>query len=205
MARRLRAPARDAASEHLLQLYETEESLASLVASFLADGAGRKEPLLVISTPAHRAAIWAALGRTEYDPAALTARGRLAAVSAERLLSRIMRHAQPDRGLFFEVMAPLVRRLGRRRGGRVRVYGEMVEILARDRNYSGALQLEQLWNDFAAANPISLLCAYPAARFAAPDAGSALTAICAEHACAMWDGSDSLGHFLLSTEKRNRQ
>lgn len=76
----------------------------------------------------------------------------------------------------------------------------MVEILARDRNYSGALQLERLWNDFEAANPISLLCAYPAAHFAAPDAGSALTAICAEHACAMWDGTGSLGQFLLSSK-----
>lgn len=121
-------------------------------------------------------------------------------MSADRLLSRIMRHAQPDRERVFEVMTPLVRRLMQRRGGRVRVYGEMVELLARDGNYSGALQLERLWNDFAAASPISLLCAYSAAHFAGPDAGSALTAICAEHTRAMWDGSDSLGQFLLSSK-----
>ncbi len=44
--------------------------------------------------------------------------------------------------------------------GRVRVFGEMVELLLRDDNPEAAILLEELWNDSVRRHPITLLCAY---------------------------------------------
>jgi hypothetical protein len=82
----------------------------------------------------------------------------------------------------------------------LRIYGEMVEVLACEGNYNGASQLEELWNELSLEHSFTLLCGYSAAHFAGPDAGSALAIICCQHSRSFCERHDPLAQFLLSRQ-----
>jgi len=201
---RKHAPRTPDRSSHILQLFDTDESMAHCVATFLADGDAQQQTLVVIATQAHWDAVTEALHATTFRPRQAIAAGRLAVFDADDLLSRFMRRGEPDPVLFAQTVGALVARVSSESGPNLRMYGEMVELLARDGNYVGACHLEQLWNELGAAHPFTLLCGYSAAHFAAPGAGSMLTAICGHHSKVVSHGRDPLGHFLLTAEKARR-
>jgi hypothetical protein len=186
---------------HVLQLFDTEESLAETVAAFIVEGDADGEMLLVVATQPHWDDIATVLDGRGWDPRGAINEGRLIVLDAEDMLHRFTRRGQPNRGLFEQSVGTMIRRLSAESRGALRIYGEMVELLAQDSNYVAAEQLEQLWNDLAATTPFTLLCGYAAAHFAGPDAGSALTTICRQHSKSVSHRSDPLADFLLRTER----
>jgi signal transduction histidine kinase len=67
-------------------------------------------------------------------------------------------------------------------GGRhVRVFGEMVALLAAEGNHSAVVRLEELWNGLQKVHAFSLFCAYPLDRMAGEAPGDLLDSVCAEH------------------------
>jgi hypothetical protein len=182
-----------------VQLFDTPETLFREVGGFLAAGYGRGEALLVVSTGNHWQGIAAAFGRLAgLDPE--SPGGRLSILDAETALAGFMRHGRPNRALFHRTIGAAVTRLAGEAGGRLRIYGEMVELLVRDGNFEGATLLEALWNELGTRERFTLFCGYSAAHFAGPDGGEALAAICAEHSHTLSDFADPLGHFLVSRE-----
>jgi hypothetical protein len=188
-------------TDHVLQLFDTDESLAQSVAAFLAEGDVQGETLLVACTEPHWQAIISAFSSTGCDPLMASGEGRLTVLDAGELLSRFIRRGEPSRPLFDQSVGTLVRRLSAESNGRLRIYGEMVELFAQEGNYAAAERLEQFWNELAATAAFRLLCGYSAAHFAAPDAGSALTAICSQHSKCVTQGQDPLAEFLLHIEQ----
>jgi hypothetical protein len=189
------------ASDHFLQLFDTDESLGRSVAAFLTAGAALEQTLLVACTPVHWDAIAAVLRATPLDPPQAISEGRLTVVDAEEQLSRFMRRGEPVRALFEQSIGELVDRLAARATDGLRIYGEMVELLARDGNYPAAARLEELWNELGTRYPFTLLCGYSSAHFAAPDAGSALAAIRCQHSRTVSLPSDPLGRYLLAAKR----
>jgi hypothetical protein len=126
----------------------------------------------------------------------LVAEGRLTVLDATAGLRRFMRRGMPHAQQFDESIGRLVRDLAAPNG--LRIYGEMVEILAEEANYRGAEQLEGFWNDLAATVPLKLFCGYSSAHFAAPNAGDALRAICDRHHHVHQSQTDLLGNWLLA-------
>ncbi|HEX2065915.1 MAG TPA: PAS domain-containing protein, partial [Candidatus Thermoplasmatota archaeon] len=126
---------------------------------------------IVIATPEHRAGL---AGRV--DPA------RLTMLDAAETLGRFMVDGTPDEQRFLQHVGAPVREAAR--GGPVRLFGEMVALLAQDGNFAAALQLEGLWNRLLADLDASLLCAYPASLFATAGGKAALPGVCSVHAAA---------------------
>ena len=186
------------ASEHLLQLFDTEESLANSVSAFLVEGFHKGETLLVVATPPHWMAIRQALLERDLEVDAAIARKELRVLDAIEALSRFMRRGEPNRALFRQTVAALVAELATTAG--LRIYGEMVEVLACEGNYDAASQLEELWNQLSAEQSFTLLCGYSAPHFAAPDAGASLAKICSHHSRFTCDPHDALANFLLSRQ-----
>jgi hypothetical protein len=184
---------------HLLQLFDTDESLTRSVAAFLCGGDEKGHTLLVVATRKHWNGIVSRLRGPGNTRASQTAT-RVIFWDAEGTLERFMRRGEPDRALFVRCVARVVLRLARETPTGLRIYGEMVDLLAREGNYSGAAQLEHLWNELGKRCLFTLLCGYSAAHFASPDAGSALAAICCEHSHSSSRQSDPLGRFLLDSE-----
>ncbi len=164
---------------HFVQFYEEGRFLSETVAHYLAAGAAAGERLLLIAEPAHAQAILSALG-PERALAALRS-GQLTLVDARELLDSLLVDGQPDAGRFNAELERLLRAARAFPGGRVRAFGEMVNLLWRDGNFSAALQLEELWNAAGLVHDFSLLCAYDIGRFCEPRDGARFEQLCALH------------------------
>jgi DcmR-like sensory protein len=148
------------AKEHFVQLYQDDRHLVDAVALFAGRGLGKGDAIIVVATPEHRAAIEGRLRRDRFEVDDLQQWRQLTQIDAAFLLTRFMVDGLPDRVLFKRVVGELIQAV-RTAGGyrRVRVYGEMVNLLWSD-NLPAAILLEQLWNELIDVQGISLFCAY---------------------------------------------
>jgi len=133
---------------------------------------------------------------------ALIAEGRLTVLDAPLTLRSFMRNGAPDPRLFAATLCEAVGRLCAESKDNLRIYGEMVEILAEEGNLRGAEELEELWNQLGARESFTLLCGYSSAHFAAPNAGKALEEICRKHTRVHQDNADLLGNWLLGAGRQ---
>ena len=101
-------------------------------------------------------------------------------LDAKDTLRRIMRRGYVNAVQFDDVVGRLVRTLNARAQG-VRVYGAMVDLLAEDRDFPRAADLENLWNQLGREVPFTLLCGYHAAHFGDPRNADALRLLCQWH------------------------
>jgi hypothetical protein len=186
--------------EHLVQLFDTPDSLANVVSAFLKEGWDRGDHLLVVAKPAHWARTADRLERRGCPVARATREGRLIVLDAATTLARITRLGVIDRQLFIEHISALVGRLVAESAGIVRIYGEMVELLAEEGDFRSAHVLEHLWNELRDRQPFTLLCGYSAAHFTAAHALPALHAICGAHTRIQKNTSDLLGNWLVGQD-----
>jgi hypothetical protein len=184
-------------SEHTVQLFDVPESLGESVAAFLHEGLLEGAPLLVVARPANLRSIGDALTQRGLSMPALIEDQSLVVLDAHTTLNSFMRNGAPHPPLFDASVASVVGRFARGTSARLRVYGEMVDILAEEGNYRGAEELEELWNALGTMYSFSLLCGYASAHFAAPDAGDSLQHICHRHTRVHQNHVDLLANWLL--------
>jgi hypothetical protein len=146
--------------EHLVQLYRAEAALVEAVSLYAGRGLGKGEAVILVATESHLEAIELRLRDSGFDVADLKAWGQLITMDAASLLSRFLASGQIDAARFRTILADVI--AGTHRGGRfrrIRVYGEMVNLLWRE-NHPATRQLEELWNAAIERHSISLLCGY---------------------------------------------
>lgn len=192
------------ASHHLVQLFDSRDSLADTVADFVAQGLQGGEAVLIVAVPAHWNAIAVRLDALGLSAERFRASGRITTVDARELLDRCMSDGLPQRGLFHQSVGSLVRDLGSRGTG-VRIYGEMVNLLAEEGDFPAARQLEDLWNELGEEQSFTLLCGYSAVHFGDPRSAAALHSICGAHSHVRAHVRDILGNFLVDSYTRQGQ
>lgn len=156
--------------EHLVQLYRDVEALVDAVALYAGRGLGKGESVVLVATAPHLEAVAARLRADGFDLDDLEAWGQLTTIDAAGLLSRFLVDGTVDEVRFRSTLAELVKTA--RAGGRfrrIRVYGEMVNLLWRE-NHPATRQLEELWNDVIARYRIARLCGYRVGPGEAEDA-----------------------------------
>jgi hypothetical protein len=184
-------------TEHIVQLFDTMDSLANVVSAFLNEGWQKGDHLLVVAKPAHWLKTAERLERRGCPVDQATREGRLMILDAATTLARISRYGVVDRQLFLEYVGALVGRLVAGATGMVRIYGEMVELLATEGDLRQAHQLELMWNELGERQPFVLLCGYTASHFADGNSLPALHAICGAHTRVQKNTSDLLGNWLV--------
>lgn len=192
------------AHEHFVQLFDTPDSLANVVSAFLKEGWDRGDRLLVIAKPAHWARTSDRLERRGCPITQATREGRLAVLDAATTLARVTRGGAVDRQLFLEQFGAILGGLAADSTGTVRMYGELVELLAEEGDLRAAQHLEQLWNELADRHRFTLLCGYSAPHFADMRTLPALHAICRAHHRVQTNTSDLLGSWLVGQEPDQR-
>jgi len=188
------------ASEHIVQFFDSRESLANSVAAFLAEGCRQGERVLVVAKPANWLSIANALragGHALGDGTETS----LTVLDAETALGQFMRHGLPDSVLFHETIGALVRKLATGALGGFRIYGEMVEVLAEEGNFHAAERLEELWNELAVRYSFVLLCGYSSAHFTSRGTRESLIAICSSHSRVHRDRADPTAEWLLGHDR----
>lgn len=145
--------------DHVVLLYRDEAFLARAMAHFLGTGLARGESAVVVATPAHAALFTGHLAAAGVGVRDLVQRQQLIVLDAEECLAQFMSDGTPDRAAFGVIVKGLLERIRAAGFARVRLYGEMVDLLW-DHNLKSTLALEALWNEVIADQNLSLLCAY---------------------------------------------
>jgi anti-sigma regulatory factor (Ser/Thr protein kinase) len=169
---------------HLVQFYEHDDELVSVVADFLAEALSDLDSVIVVATAEHTRLFEAAIAASGIDVARARATHRLVTLDAAETLAHFMVDGKPDARAFDKTVGEIVR-AATRNGRRVRAYGEMVALLWNDGNVTGAMQLEGLWNDLGAEIPFALLCAYPASSVSGAHNVEALAGVCHLHSAVL--------------------
>lgn len=162
---------KEARQNHLVQFYEDEGQLISSAVSFLGGVAPAGGCAVVLATDAHRSLI--ARGLAGQFPSL-----RILSLDAADVLSRISVDGAVDEHLFREVVGSLLELAGARP---VRVYGELVAILAAGGMHHEAETLEHYWNELALVRDFELFCGYPIDAFAGEQHSGAFLRVCEAH------------------------
>jgi hypothetical protein len=151
---------------HAVRFYESDRSLARIVAEFLADGFEAGNPGIVVATPSQRAAIIRELTERSLDVVELQRSHDLLLLDAKDTLSIFMTEGKPDGARFNDQICQVIERCA---GGRpectVRIFGQMVDVLWQEGERDAAIRLEVLWNQLAQTKAFSLLCGYAMGSF----------------------------------------
>lgn len=183
--------------DHIVQLFDSPESVADAVAVFVAEGLAEGASVVLVMTADHWSLTAGRLKRVHVQTPEAIANGRLIVRDSEVVLGGFMRAGSPDSVLFRETVGALVHQ-AYERSPCVRIYGDMVDQLAGQGDFNAARDLEQLWNALRDVYPFTLLCGYSAVHFGNPRSARSLRQICGCHSHIRSNPRDMLGTFLLS-------
>ncbi len=140
-----------------VEFYEKEERLVEDVVQFANEGLSSGEAVLMVATPPHRAAIERALAGRGFDVEQGKKESRLLVEDAAATLERCLVDGRPDEARFTEVLDGLLARAGPRK---LRVYGELVNVLWQAGDRASALRLDELWCAAVKDRKLPLFCGY---------------------------------------------
>jgi excisionase family DNA binding protein len=169
------------AHHHIVQFYESADFLCSVVADFLAEGLKSRGPILIIASEARQDAVLAQIAARGYDVEHARTSGQLTVLGARETLDRFMATGSPDAKLFRKHVGNLIEERSKSSRVRLRVYGEMVDLLGRDGLLEAAIRVEELLNDLARENRLSRLCAYAMNNFQTGADSPSFERICELH------------------------
>lgn len=150
--------ARPPAASHVALLARDPLHLQRALAAFVGEGLRAGEAVVAFASARSRAVLRSVLSADGPRLLPLQGQPRLTLIPAEGALPRLLAEGWPDRARFEASVAGPVR-AAQRRHGRVRVYGDIVDLLRRGR-FRQALLLERLWEELVAECGAPLLCAY---------------------------------------------
>jgi hypothetical protein len=183
--------------QHSLQLFDCRNSVADAVSDFIAEGVEAGDGVLAVM----RRETWESTARRlrdrGLDPAVAQASGGLTVLDAAATLDTFLVNGRIDQKLFDDSVGTLVWALAS--SGRLRVYGEMVDLLASSGEFRIALQLEARWNELRAETPFTLFCGYSAENFGNPKLTETLRLTCLAHSHIRANPRDPLATFLLES------
>jgi len=148
-------------SGHSMQFYGSPEQLAGDIARFLAPALAAGDGAIVVATPDHWDHFEVALAAAGCNPLRARADGQLQVLDARSTLDRFLIDGRVAELRFAEAVGPVLAR-AERPGRRLRVYGEMVNLLWLTGHIAAAVALEQCWNRLLGTHHCDLHCAYAA-------------------------------------------
>jgi hypothetical protein len=146
---------------HIVLAYNDDARFIESVGLFVAAGLSNGEAVLLVMTRQHRSDIETHLEEEGFDVPALSRDGLLTTFDASHVLCEFFEGDHPDAELFMNLVGKMVETArSHSLSGKVRVYGEMVNLLCGRNHLDAAAHLEELWNEAIEANSVPLLCSY---------------------------------------------
>jgi DNA-binding NarL/FixJ family response regulator len=174
-------------TRHEVQFYADDEALVNGFARGIKAAMKAGNPVIVIATQPHRAAIHERLKADHVDINAAVERGRYKVLDSRDTLSLVMEDEMPAAHLCTKLIDGLISKAADNPRGehpRVAIFGECAPILLNDRNEEAAVRLEQLWDELTKACQADTLCAYLWSAFPEKENSPVFKRICAEHTSA---------------------
>lgn len=166
----------------IAEVYDDLKNLTASVTHFIQSGLSLGESVVVIATPEHWEIFHRQLAQKGTDIESWQRTDRLIVLNAHTCLLKFMSEERPDWNYFRTVISePIEKARAASPLSKVRAYGEMVNILWRERNIAGAQRLEELWKELSKINPFSLFCSYEGDPFNKDFPDDILEHICTIH------------------------
>ena len=143
--------------DHIIQVYSNDNVLIRALSRFVGGGLEQGEAAVVIAVPQHISALSREL--TANGIRSKAEDGAFVAIDAERCLAGFMVDVMPDPVAFRSAMTAILDRLRDAGYRKIRLFGEMVNLLWEE-NLEATLRLEELWNGLVAEYQVCLMCAY---------------------------------------------
>ena len=145
-----------------VQICLNESSQVDLVTRYIKDGLINGESVIVIARPELRQILKShtdAFSFNGHNIQDLQAQGQIKLFDAESVLSTLRIDGNLEEDLFHECVAvPIFN--AKSKYGKVRVFGEMVDILWKQREHDLAIRLESFWRNLSDTQDFTFLCTY---------------------------------------------
>jgi hypothetical protein len=152
-------------TEHIVQFFRSDEEYVRAAGYFLREGLNAGETCVAVATAAHHLQLDEHLRDAGLDPDMLSAEYRYVPLQAEQLLPTFFdARSGIDQERFHRHFNLLISQASSR-GQPVRIFGEMVSLLADQGRPSAAIQLEELWNELSRQHHFCLFCSYKESPF----------------------------------------
>lgn len=147
--------------DHIVQLYKEERDLVESVTRYALDALRYEHALLFFATRDHCHMFRAKLAEHGVRIDKAVAKGQVAFIAIEDIMTDFMRGAEPDDVVFERLVNAILDHAERdERFHHVHVFGEIVNVLWRDGNKTGTLLVEELWNRLRLKRPFTLYCGF---------------------------------------------
>lgn len=171
-----------ASASHIVQLYDSDDFLASAVAFFSAEGLRRGEAVLLTGTSEHLRGVQRELSLMGVNTEAALRQGQLMVSDAARGVEAIMSDGSPNDARFEAAMIDvLARARADTRFSGVRWWGEMTNIAHQQGDDRAALRMEELADAGARKLGFSLFCSFLCDKFDPQGYEGILTEMCGKH------------------------
>ena len=144
---------------HIVQVCQNETSQAEAVTHYIKEGLLNDEAVIVFARPALRQAVISKMDGLGLDVQNFKSQGQIKFFDAEFLLSSFLIEGELEEPAFQEFIG-LPIQAAQLKFGKVRAFGEMVDVLWKEGQHDTAIQLEDLWNNLSKKQEFSLLCTY---------------------------------------------
>ena len=170
-------------SGHIVQLYQDADFYGEAISHFASEGVVRGESIIIVATGPNWANISGRLTSKGFNPAELLRRGQLVVLDADRTLPKFLVDDVPDARTFKDLAGATIEQA--RAGGkfpRVRWWGEMVNLLYIAGNQRGSTRLEELFDEVAHEQSISIFCSFLMDKYDPKIYDRAFADVCRTHA-----------------------
>jgi hypothetical protein len=165
---------------HIVQLYPESNFPVRAVGEFVGEGLSRGEAVVVIATAPHWQALERQLAEQRFDVETRLRQGQLVLRDATSSLPELLVNGELDRGRFQIVSGSAIAAAERFGYARLRVFGEMVDLLRRI-DLAAAIRLEAMWTDLLTVKRIAMLCTYSLDVFEPAVYRDVLQRVCGAH------------------------
>jgi hypothetical protein len=167
---------------HMVEFYEPQFFPARRIADYFCSGLEAEESSFIIATPDHTDLVKGYLEVCGADPDALERAGLLTCLDAPSALAAL-RGKGPlnDKSIDDVLGLPILRATRVATNGRIRVYGELVNLAAHDGDYLTCLQLERYFNRLLAAHSFRVYHAYSIGSFTDESSAGIMCDVCDLH------------------------
>lgn len=150
---------------HIVHFFRTDDEYVRAAGCFLREGLMAGETCVAVATAEHHRKLDLYLRESDLDPQTLSAEYRYVPLQAEQLLPTFFDARDGiDQERFHRQFNLLISQASSR-GQPVRIFGEMVSLLAEQGQPAQAIQLEELWNELSRQHHFSLFCSYQVSPF----------------------------------------
>lgn len=152
-------------SAHIVQFFSSDAEYVRAAGRYLCEGLLADDTCVAVATTEHHRQLDAHLLEAGLNAAALSAEYRYIPLQAEPTLQAFFDARDGVDHERFHRQFNLLMSQAAARGQPVRIFGEMVSLLAEQGHPAAAIKLEELWNELSRHHNFTLFCSYKDSPF----------------------------------------